>query len=335
MSSLPSPQLVFETFNACQQTAALKSAIELNLFSSIAVGRDTPAKLAAACQASERGVRILADYLTVLGFLEKSHERYRLSAESSAFLDPNSPAYLGGAVEFLCAAEHRARFDRLTESVQAGGAPENEDSVLAPEHDAWVRFARGMAGLMALPAELLAQRVLAGATPPMKVLDIAAGHGLFGIAFARHNPQAEIVALDWANVLEVAQENAQRAGVAERHRGLPGSAFEVEFGNGYDLVLLTNFLHHFDAPTNEAVMRKVHAALKPGGRAVVLEFVPDENRVTPPASASFALVMLATTPAGDAYTFREYETMFRTAGFARSECFALEPTMQHVVVAHR
>jgi ubiquinone/menaquinone biosynthesis C-methylase UbiE len=186
-----------------------------------------------------------------------------------------------------------------------------------------------------MPADLLAQRILQGSTAPLKVLDIAAGHGLFGIAFARHDPQASIVAVDWANVLNVAQENAERAGVADRYRTLPGSAFEVEFGGGYDVVLLTNFLHHFDATTNESLMRKIHAALKPGGRAVALEFVPDENRVAPPGSASFALVMLATTPAGDAYTFREYEAGFKSAGFARCECFNLEPTMQQVVVAER
>ena len=332
----PSPQLVFETFNAFQRTAALKAAVELGLFSAIASGSDTPAALAAACGTAERGARILADYLTVLGFLEKAGGRYRLSAEASMFLDPRSPAYLGAAAEFLCSPEHQARFADLAGAVRAGGAPQNADSVLEPEHDAWVKFARGMAGLMSMPAELLAQRILAPSqSKPMKVLDIAAGHGLFGIAFARHNPQATITAVDWPNVLEVARENAQRAGVADRHRSLAGSAFEVEFGEGFDLVLLTNFLHHFDATTNEALMRKVHAALKPGGRAVALEFVPDESRVAPPASATFALVMLATTPAGDAYTFAEYEAGFRSAGFNQCECFNLEPTMQQVVVAHR
>ncbi|HUY88756.1 MAG TPA: methyltransferase [Pirellulales bacterium] len=331
----PSPQLVFETFNAFQRTAALKAAVELGLFTAVGAGHDTPAALAAACNTAERGVRILADYLTVLGFLEKAAGRYRLSPESSMFLDERSPAYLGAAAEFLCSPEHQTRFSDLAGAVRAGGAPQNDQSVLEPEHDAWVKFARGMAGLMSMPAELLAQRILAGSAAPMQVLDIAAGHGLFGIAFARHNPQAVVTAVDWSNVLEVAKQNAERAGVADRHRLLGGSAFEVDFGSGYDVVLLTNFLHHFDAATNEALMRKIHAALKLGGRAVALEFVPDESRVAPPTSAAFALVMLATTPAGDAYTFAEYEAGFRSAGFAKAECFNLEPTMQQVVVAYR
>ncbi len=110
-------------------------------------------------------------------------------------------------------------------------------------------------------------------TGPLKVLDIAAGHGMFGITIAQRNPEAEIVALDWAAVLEVANENAVKAGVDARYSTIAGSAFNVDYGDGYDLVLITNFLHHFDPPTNETFLRRVHAALKPGGKAITLEFV--------------------------------------------------------------
>jgi hypothetical protein len=106
-------------------------------------------------------------------------------------------------------------------------------------------------------------------------------------------------------------------------------------GGPYDVVLLTNFLHHFDPPTCETLLRKVRAALKPGGRAAALEFVPDESRVSPPEAATFALTMLATTPAGDAYTFAEYQRMFAGAGFARSTFHPLPPSMQQVVIGYR
>jgi ubiquinone/menaquinone biosynthesis C-methylase UbiE len=329
------PQLIFDTFNAFQRSAALKTAIELDLFTAIATGHDSAPSLATACGAAERGVRILADYLVVIGLLTKSQEQWGLTSDAAMFLDRRSPAYLGAAVEFIGSEEHRRCFENLTSIVRSGGAPADDDSVLVPEHDAWVRFARGMAGVMAMPAELLAQGVTGDKPSPMKVLDIAAGHGLFGIAVARHNPQATIVAVDWPNVLALATENAQQAGIQARYQTLPGSAFDVDFGGGYDVVLLTNFLHHFDRSAIDSVLRKVHAALKPGGRVYALEFVPNADRVTPPISASFALVMLATTPAGDAYTFNEYEQMFSAAGFSHSQCSNLEPTMQQVIVAHR
>jgi len=157
--------------------------------------------------------------------------------------------------------------------------------------------------------------VLDGKTGPMKVLDIAAGHGLFGIEIAKQNPEAHVTGLDWAPVLRVALENARKAGVLDRYDMLAGSAFDVEFGGPYDAVLLTNFLHHFDQATCVGLLKKVRAALKPGGRAATLEFVPNEDRVSPPMPAAFSLVMLTSTEAGDAYTMKELRAMYEAAGF--------------------
>jgi ubiquinone/menaquinone biosynthesis C-methylase UbiE len=167
------------------------------------------------------------------------------------------------------------------------------------------------------------------------VLDIAAGHGLFGIEVARQNPQARVVAVDWAPVLEVAHANAQKAGVADRYRRLAGSAFEVEYGGPYDITLLTNFLHHFDPPTCVGLLKKVHSALKPGGRAAALEFVPNPDRVSPPMAASFSMTMLASTPSGDAYTFQELETMYREAGFRNVTAHPVPSGPHTVVVGHK
>ncbi len=170
---------------------------------------------------------------------------------------------------------------------------------------------------------------------PLRVLDVAAGHGLFGITIADHYRQAHVTALDWPNVLAVASENALRAGVAERYALRPGSAFEVDWGGPYDIVLLTNFLHHFDVPTCEQLASKAYAALAPGGQAFTLDFIPEPDRITPAPTATFALVMLATTAHGDAYTFAEYQAIFAEAGFPRSEFHALPPTTQQVVVSHK
>ncbi len=135
---------------------------------------------------------------------------------------------------------------------------------------------------------------------------------------AKQNPEARIVALDWPAVLQVARANAVRAGVGDRDELLPGSAFNAPFGGRYDIVLLTNFLHHFTAPTCVELLRKVHAALNPGGRDAALECVPNEDRVSPPMAAAFSLTMLASTEGGDAYTYRELDAMFCEAGFVRT-----------------
>jgi len=331
----PSPVLFFETINAYQRTAAIRAAIELGVFTAIGKGHSTVAAIAAQCKAAERGTRILCDFLTVAGFLTKSGSSYALTPDSAVFLDKSSPAYLGDSMRFLLSPHLTDAFKDLAATVRKGGTILPQDGSLAPSHPMWVGFARAMAPMMAMPSAMIATLLRAGEGKPWKVLDIAAGHGLFGIALAGENSNAQVVALDWPNVLEVAVENAQKSGVGGRYRTLPGSAFDVDYGTGYDLVLLTNFLHHFDVATCEKLLRKVHAALGPGGRAVTLEFVPNEDRVTPAVPAAFSMMMLGTTPAGDAYTFAEYQRMFASAGFSRSELHPLPPTFHSVILSHR
>lgn len=317
------------------RTEALRAAIELEVFTKIGEGHATVDAIAQQCEASQRGTRILCDYLCMMEFLTKDGEQYRLTKDSAVFLDKRSPAYLGGVTEFLLSPELMTGFKDLAGTVRKGGTLVSEEGTIAPENPIWVKFARAMAPMMAIPAQLMAQLVDPPADSRLRILDIAAGHGLFGLAFATRNEQAEVTALDWASVLEVAKENAQRAGVSERYSTIPGSAFEADFGSGYDLVLLTNFLHHFDPPTCEHLLRKVHASLNEGGRAVTLEFVPNDDRTSPPESAGFAMVMLGSTPSGDAYTYRQLEEMLGNAGFANSEIHALQPSIQHVVISQK
>ena len=334
-SQQPSPQLFFQTINAHLSTEALRTAIQLEVFTAIAEGNKTAAEIAKRCQAAEKGIRVLCDYLTLMGMVTKQNDHYELTLDSSVFLDKRSPAYLGGATEFLCSPMMLESVRNMTEAVRKGGTAMQDDGTIGPENPVWVKFARAMAPMMSMPSQLMAKLVDPTADRKLRILDIAAGHGLFGIAFAQNNPQAEITALDWKAVIEVAKENAQKAGVADRYNTIEGSAFDVDFGSGYDLVLLTNFLHHFDAPTCETLARKVHAALAEGGRAVTLEFVPNDDRVTPPETAGFSMVMLTTTPSGDAYTFAELERIFANAGFSRSTLHLLPPTVEQVVISEK
>lgn len=331
----PSPQIFFQNLNAHQRTEALKAAIELEVFTAIGEGNTTVEAIAKRCNASERGTRILCDYLTIMEMLTKADGKYGLTLDSSVFLDKRSPAYVGGATEFLLSSTLMEGFRNLTEAVRKGGTSIGNDGTVSPENPVWVKFARGMAGLMSMPAQLLAKLADPQADKKLKILDIAAGHGLFGIAFATNNKQAEVTALDWKAVLEVAKENARTAGIQDRYKTLEGSAFDVDFGTGYDVILLTNFLHHFDPPTCEQLLKKVHNSLADGGRAVTLEFVPNEDRISPPESAGFSLIMLSGTPAGDAYTFAEFEKMFANAGFSHSTLHPLPPTFQQVVISEK
>jgi len=331
----PSPIPFFEALHGYQLTEAMRAALDLDLFTAIAESDGSLAQIAARIRADARGVRILCDFFTTHGFLQKSEHRYALPPNSAMFLVRTSPAYLGNTVEFLLARDLVEGFRDLAGCVRRGGTTVSAEGTMETQHPVWVKFARVMGPVIGMAAPKLAELGDPGADRPLRVLDLAAGHGFFGIAFAQRNPQTHVTAQDWAPVLEVAQEHARRAGVSDRYSLLPGDAFAVELGTGYDVVLLTNFLHHFDAPTCIRLLRRVAQSLKPGGVAVTLEFVPNPDRVTPPPAARFALTMLATTASGDAYTFTEYDAMFREVGLARSSLHPIPDSAQSVIVSQR
>jgi O-methyltransferase domain/Dimerisation domain len=331
-SAQPTPERFFNAVNAHQQTEAIKAALELEVFTAIAEGNTTAAAIAKRCNTSERGTRILCDFLTIHGFLTKQDSNYALAPDSAVFLNRHSPAYLGSVTNFLLTPRIREAHSRTADAVRGGGTALGEGN-LRPEDPIWVEFAKAMMPLMFMPAQIMAAE-LRKAGEAHKVLDIAAGHGIYGITVAQQNPDAHIYAADWKNVLEVASQNAQQMGVADRYHLIPGSAFETDFGTGYDLVLLPNFLHHFDPPTCTTIMRKVKAALQPGGRVAIVEFVPNPDRISPPTAAAFSMVMLATTPSGDAYTYAELDQISKDAGFTHTELVPTELGIARLVIAY-
>ena len=330
----PTPTHFFQSLFAYRLSAALKGAVELDLFTAIGEGERTAEAITVRVQGSVRGVRILCDFLTVARFLKKNGSEYSLTDESAAFLDRRSKMHMGSVALFLAHDDLVNKFSDIAGCVRKGGTMTDQGTIV-PDNPLWVEFARDMAPIAGMTGEMLYQLLTQTGVSTKRVLDIAGGHGMYGITLAKHAPQAKVTIVDWHDVLEVAKQNAAKAGVEDRYETIPGSAFEVEFGSGYDLVLLTNFLHHFDAATNESLMRKVHASLVPGGHAVVVDFVPNEDRVAPDEAAAFALTMLATTPSGDAYTHSELDQMFKNAGFQSTELHPLPPTIHQVVIAHR
>src|ERR1700688_3911897 len=150
----PTPERIFNTLNAYQQTAALKTAIELDVFTAIGAGANTAAAIAAKTGAAEKGVRILCDYLTIQGFLSKEQGKYALTQESAIFLDRKSPACLASMAGLLGSPRARGIMDSFTESVRNGGSvwSEGGDNT-KPNYEFCVAFAKSMAPLTVPSAE--------------------------------------------------------------------------------------------------------------------------------------------------------------------------------------
>jgi ubiquinone/menaquinone biosynthesis C-methylase UbiE len=331
------PMFFFDNINAYQKSAAMMAAIELDLFTKLGEAKSeeerTADALARKTGAHSKGIRVLCDFLTIHGLLTKSNgasplASYEATPDVAFFLDARSPAALVHAPKFLAPPALHELAKDITESVRKGGTAFEQEETNEKD-PRWVDFARGMAPFTGASAAPMAQLVKRDG--PQNILDIAASHGLFGIACLQANPQAQVVAVDGAEVLQVGEENARKFGVADRWTKLPGDAFTADFGTGYDTVLVTNFLHHFEPELNEKFLRRVHASLNPGGRVFVLEFVPNDDRVSPPVPASFALIMLTRTQKGDAYTYRQLTAMLENAGFRGIERHDL-PIPQTIII---
>ncbi len=140
-----SPVHFFDSVNSHVRTAALRSAIEVGLFTAIAEGNTKPSSIAERCQIAERGARILCDYLVIIGFMTKSDGEYALTPDSAVFLDRRSPAYLGGSIDFLLSPTLLSAFENLTASVRKGGTVLPDEGTVTDDNPVWVKFAQAMA----------------------------------------------------------------------------------------------------------------------------------------------------------------------------------------------
>ncbi len=145
----PSPAVVFETLMAHQRTAALRAAIELDLFRAVGQGPGDVASLARRCTASERGIRILCDFLTVIGLLTKHDGHYHHTPASSLFLDPRSPACIASTARFLGNPAMLEPYLHLSDIVRDGRTVLPGEGSVEPENPVWVEFAHSMAPMMA------------------------------------------------------------------------------------------------------------------------------------------------------------------------------------------
>jgi hypothetical protein len=318
---------VYDISLSYQKTAAMKAAVKLDIFTKIGDQCLSVEQIVNVTGASLRGMRILCDFLCVIGLLEKNSNLYNLSVAAKRFLDRTSPHCLADVIDFFAAPEIVSLImDDPPSYVIAGGASGLTN--ISQDNPVWVRFARAMVPFASVAAKRTASYIARRAMQPRKVLDIAAGHGLFGIEVANVISEALIMAIDWANVLEVARKNADLAGLADRYKTASGNAFEIDWGISYDLILLPNILHHFDQDGCVQLLCKAKDSLSIDGSIFVIDIMPNPDRISPPEQAAFAFLMLATTPHGDAYTCAEYEAMAGTVGLTLVDSMQLLPTPQ-------
>lgn len=308
----PSPAALMDLSFSFGKTHILQAAVDLNLFTHIDNGQDTPAALARACGGTERGTRIVANALVGLRVLEKNGDHYVLTDAARTFLSRNSRAYMGDWV---------AHMDQIKESwshlacVVRTGMPARQ--VQDEEYGAefFSKFV-GSLFVMGKPGADLAAQTIVDNRRGLRILDVGAGSGVWGISFALRDREAHVTVADFAQVIEVTKRFVAEFGLSDRFDYIPGNFRETEFGeNKYDVVTLGHILHSEGERHSKALLRKIRRALKPNGQLVIGEFLVDENRQENELGLLFAVNMLVNTEEGDTFTFNEISEWLREAGF--------------------
>ncbi len=308
------PEKIFETYLAQIQTAVLVTGAELEVYTHIRNGHSTAEEIAKAAQASPRGMEILLNSLVALNFLTKSNDTYQLTPLAEKFLVKDNPAYLGDFVQI--ADMHRKDLMHLTEAVRTGKSFSNIEQEEGEEINK--KLVPRLFPATYPSAKAAAEALGIGKTwKNLEVLDVGAGSGVWGIAFAQLDVGTKVTALDLPGVLEITRKFVDRFGLNDRISYLPGDLRKIDFGREkYDLVILGDICHNHGAETSRKLFSRAHRSLKRGGRLLISEFIPDNERSSAVVPLLFAAIMLIATTDGNTFTMKEYREWLQGAGFS-------------------
>lgn len=293
----------------------LEAAIQHRVFDLLDRGPLTIEELHQQTGASERGLTAIANLLVGLDFLKKDeHGKFSLTPESATFLVSTKASFQGGMLRH-CSEDLIPKWLTLNEIV-ASGKPSSAVNQPKPGSEFFEKFVVDIFPMSYPAAQNLARHLNTnGGSADLRVLDLAAGSGVWGIALAQASPGAHVTAVDWPGVLAITRKTAERFGVSDRFSFVPGDLHDVDFGSGYNLATLGHILHSEGEARSKALLKKTHGALVPGGTIAIQEFLVNQDRTGPVNGLLFAVNMLVNTEHGSTYSFEEIARWLSEAGF--------------------
>lgn len=308
----------------------LEAAVKHRVFDLLDQSPKTARQLAAQTGASVRGLAMICNALVGLQFLTRAGDRYQLTPESAAFLVSTRPAYHGAFLKHI--SQLIPQWLDLKKIVQTG----KPDKRVNAQKEGAKFFAEFVEAIF--PLSYPAAKALGGhlkipqAKASVSVLDIAAGSGVWGIALAEQSKHVRVSAVDWPDVLKITGKVAARYGVAGCLTKIPGDLLKVDFGKNHNVATLGHILHSEGPERSRKLLKKVFAALAPGGTIAIMEFLVNDQRTAPPVSLLFAVNMLVNTEAGDTFSFEEISRWLRAAGFVKPRLLDV-PAVSPLVLA--
>jgi ubiquinone/menaquinone biosynthesis C-methylase UbiE len=293
----------------------LEAAIRHRVFDLLDGGPKTVAEIHKETGASERGLSAIMNVLVGLNFLGKDKQgSFSLTPESAAFLVSTKPGFQGGLIRHS-SEQLIPKWLHLNKTVETGQpvAAVNEEETGAVFFQ---EFVNDIFPMSYPAAQTLARHLNGnGAALPVRVLDLAAGSGVWGIAMAQGSEQVRVTAVDWPEVIPVTRKTVTRFGLTGRFSFLGGDLLKIDFGSNHTVATLGHILHSEGRERSRALLAKTFHALTPGGTIAIAEFLVNPDRTGPLNALFFAVNMLVNTDSGDTYSFEEISGWLEDAGF--------------------
>ena len=293
------------------------AAVGNKVFDSVESGPKSAEQVSKETGASERGLRIIMNALVGLELLKKDRQKkYSLTPESAAFLVSGKPGTLAGFFGTI-APQLISRWLRLTDIVRDG-----RPVVAVNQETEGTEFFRQLVESiipMSYPsAQALGDHLkLAKAKNEIRVLDLAAGSGIWGIALTQKSPRVRVTAVDWAGMIPTTKRVTEKFGARDRFDFIEGDLLKANFGNRYDIAILGHILHSEGEERSRQLLKKTFGALKSGGTIAIAEWLVNDQRTEPAPALMFAVQMLVNTEKGDTFSFSEIKSWLEDAGFKK------------------
>jgi len=312
------PERIYQFAFGYAPPLVLEAAIRHHVFDALDSGPKSLEAIHEATGASKRGLSAILNFLVGFDFLRKVGEKFVLAPESAAFLVSTKPGFQGGLIRHT--SEQLLPIWLQLNEVVATGRPAKSVNQQGPGSELFQQFVSDIFPMSYNVAQELARYLaLSG---PVRVLDLAAGSGVWGIALAQSAPEVRVTAIDWHGVIPVTQKTVGRFGLTERFSYREGDLLETDFGSGYNVATLGHILHSEGAERSKALLKKTFAAMAPGGTIAIAEFLVNAERTGPLNGLTFAINMLVNTDCGDTFSFEEISEWLRNAGFKEARTLA-------------
>jgi SAM-dependent methyltransferase len=291
----------------------IQAAVELRLFDALSGEAMDAASIASVLATDERATTLLLNALSALGLLVKTDNRFALAPVAAKHLVRSSPQYLGGMILFD--ASLWECWERLADTIRSG-APARPPNMYQEDPSETEVFITAMDSLVKARGDAEAMAKAIDWQDVAELLDVGSGPATYPITLCRRFPNLHATIIDLPGTLSITRRYVREAGLEKRIRLITGDYRADPIPGSYDMVFLSNIIHGEGEPDNAALIRKLAASLKAGGRLVVKDHVLNDSRAAPAVGAVFSLLMLLTTAAGRCYSFSEIKVWMEQAGLS-------------------